>query len=105
MDRVKIALVGCGSIARAMHLPGITTIEEMGLGQLVAVCDTVEEMARTAAERFGVPRFFSSLEALFAGADFDLLVNTTPIPQHVPVTLAALRAGKHVYTQKPMAST
>ena len=37
--------------------------------------------------------------------DFDLLVNTTVIPSHFEVTLAALETGKHVYTQKPMSTT
>src|SRR5205823_635344 len=48
---------------------------------------------------------YGSLEQMLNRADFDLLVNNTPIPQHYEVTLAALRAGRHVYTQKPMTTT
>lgn len=105
MEKIKIAVVGTGAIANGMHLPGIKTMEEMGLVELVAICDIFEEKAKATAERFGAPRYFADLAAMLVEADFDLLVNTTVIPSHFEVTLAALEAGKHVYTQKPMATT
>lgn len=105
MDKVKIALVGCGTIARAMHLPGIKTMEGMGKAELLAVCDAIPESMEAAREQFGVRKGYTDLDAMLADERFDLLVNTTPIPQHYAVTLAALRAGTHVYTQKPMTTT
>ena len=105
MQTIKIAVAGTGAIANVMHLPGIKTMEEMGLVELVAICDIFEEKAQATAERFGAPRYFTSLDTMLEEADFDLLVNTTVIPSHFAVTLAALEAGKHVYTQKPMATT
>jgi len=105
MQTIKIAVAGTGAIANVMHLPGIKTMEEMGLVELVAICDIFEEKAQATAERFGAPRYFTSLDTMLEQADFDLLVNTTVIPSHFAVTLAALEAGKHVYTQKPMATT
>jgi len=105
MEKVKVALAGCGAIANVMHLPGIHTMEEMGLVALVAVSDVVAEKAKETAARFGAPLHFTDVEAMLAEAEFDLLVNTTVIPSHFDVTLAALEAGKHVYTQKPMSVT
>ncbi|MER3404452.1 MAG: hypothetical protein C4289_04205 [Chloroflexota bacterium] len=105
MDKVRLALVGCGTIALGMHLPGIQTMAAMGLVELVAVCDAIAEKARTAQERFGVPQSYTDVEQLLREADFDLLVNTTPIPEHFRVSMAALQAGRHVYTQKPMATS
>lgn len=105
MKRIRIGLVGCGTIANVMHLPGIATMREMGKADLVAVCDTIPEKAREAAEKFGAPRHFGDLDAMLREVDFDLLVNNTPIPSHFPVSMAALAAGRHVYTQKPMATT
>lgn len=105
MEKVKVALAGCGAIANVMHLPGIHTMEEMGLVALVAVSDVVAEKAKETATRFGAPLHFTDVEAMLAEAEFDLLVNTTVIPSHFDVTLAALEAGKHVYTQKPMSVT
>ncbi|HEY3079801.1 MAG TPA: Gfo/Idh/MocA family oxidoreductase [Chloroflexota bacterium] len=105
MSRVRIGLVGCGTIAGVMHLPGIEQMREIGKAELVAVCDAVPEKAKAAAERYGVPEHFGHVEDMLARADFDLLVNNTPIPSHFEVTLAALKGGRHVYTQKPMATT
>ncbi|MBI3958502.1 MAG: Gfo/Idh/MocA family oxidoreductase, partial [Chloroflexi bacterium] len=105
MDKIRIALAGCGAIANIMHLPGIQTMQEMGLVELVAVSDVVAEKARDTAERFAIPHHFGDVEAMLTQADFDLLVNTTVIPSHFGVTLAGLQAGKHVYTQKPMSVT
>jgi len=105
MAKIKAALVGCGAIAHGMHLPGIKALEEMGKAELVAVADTVVEKARSAAEKFNVPHHYADFAQMLADADFDLLVNTTIIPSHFAVTRVALRAGKHVYTQKPMTTT
>ena len=93
MDKVRLALVGCGTIALGMHLPGIQTMAAMGLVELVAVCDAIAEKARTAQERFGVPQSYTDVEQLLREADFDLVVNTTPIPEHFRVSMAALQAG------------
>jgi len=105
MRKVRVALVGCGVIARSMHLPGLKTMEEMGKVELVAVCDVVEEKARAASEWFNVPQCYTDLDKMLKEADFDLLVDTTPIPYHFEVNLAGLQAGKHVYTQKPMTTS
>src|SRR5262245_23431439 len=88
-----------------MHLPGIAEMREMGKAELVAVCDAVPEKAKAAAEQYDVPAHFGRLDEMLDQADFDLLVNNTPIPSHFAVTLAALKGGRHVYTQKPMATT
>src|SRR5437867_3100936 len=105
MRTIKIGLVGCGTIAGIMHLPGIKTMVEMGKADLVAVCDVFEEKAREAAAKYGAQAAYGDLDKMLAEADFDLLVNNTPIPHHFAVTMAALRAGRHVYTQKPMTTT
>ena len=93
MDKVRIGLVGTGTIAHIMHLPGIETMREMGLVELVAVCDVVEEKARAAAERYRAASSYGDLDRMLAEADFDLLVNNTPIPQHFAVSMAALRSA------------
>lgn len=102
VDRIRAALVGCGTIARVMHLPGLKKMQEMGKVEVVAVCDAVEEAAKTVSETFEIPRYYTDLDAMLSNEAFDLLVNTTPIPNHFAITLTALRAGRHVYTQKPM---
>jgi predicted dehydrogenase len=102
MERVRLALVGLGSIAVGHYLPQIA---EMPDAEVVAVCDVRREWAAEQARRFGIARVFTDFDAMLADAPFDALVNTASIPAHFPLNLMALRAGKHVYSQKPFATT
>jgi predicted dehydrogenase len=88
-----------------MHLPGLSGMRDLGLVEMVAACDVVEVAARTASQRYDIPDVYTDLDTMLAEAEFDLLVNCTRIPDHFGVTRAALRAGRHVYTQKPMTTT
>lgn len=105
MNKIRTALIGCGTIARVMHLPGLKAMQELGKVEIVAICDAVEDAAKTVSETFQIPTYYTDLDAMLSNETFDLLVNTTPIPNHFAITLEALRAGRHVYTQKPMALT
>lgn len=105
MEKVRIGVVGCGAIAEGMHLPGMKAIEAMGKCEVVAVCDVLEERAKYIREKFDVPAYYTDLDRMLAEAEFDLLVNLTRIPEHFEVNLKGLRAGKHVYSQKPMTTS
>src|SRR5262249_56900982 len=61
--------------------------------------------ARAAAGRYGARRWYTNYRDLLADADVDAVINLTPIPLHAETTRAALAAGKHVYTEKPLASS
>lgn len=101
MDKLRFAIVGCGSVSGNRYFPNL---EYLPRGELVAVCDSLEERAKERAEAFNVP-YYLSVDELLAGAQFELLVNLTSVPNHFAVSLKALEAGKHVYSQKPMALT
>lgn len=98
---VGVAIVGCGYIADAyrhclpMHAQNL---------QLRGAFD--RDAARLAAYRshWGDP-VYASLEALLADAAVSIVINATDPQNHAPVTLAALDAGKHVYSEKPLAMT
>lgn len=94
----RIALVGCGRIS-ANHFAAIAKVEGLSL---VAVCDIIEERARSAGEAQKVP-WFTSLEAMLAGAQCDVVVIATPSGLHPEQGVLAAKAGKHVVTEKPMA--
>lgn len=100
--KVRLGLVGLGSIAVGQYLPQIA---EMTNAEVVAVCDVRESWAREQAARFGIPHVFTDVDRLLEDASFDALVNTASIPAHFPLNLKALHAGKHVYSQKPFATT
>jgi len=102
MDKIKVGLVGCGVIAERAYLPEIA---KMPKASLVAVCDQVESRALQASAKHAVPQVYTDLDEMLERSGIDLLVNTTHIQAHFDVNLRALKAGKHVYSEKPMTGT
>jgi UDP-N-acetyl-2-amino-2-deoxyglucuronate dehydrogenase len=97
---VRFALVGCGRIS-ANHLEAIR--RHAGRAELVAVCDTDPNALQAASARTGVPGF-DSLAALLQGSDADVVALATPSGLHPRQAIAVARAGRHVLTEKPMAT-
>ncbi len=95
-----VALVGCGRISRN-HFEAIGQTDGL---RLSAVCDVDAERARAAGEAQGVP-WFSSLDEMLAGAPSDLVAICTPSGLHPAQGVLAARAGKHVLSEKPMATS
>jgi predicted dehydrogenase len=71
--------------------------------EVVSVCDIIPERAKKRAKEFKVPHVYPNIDEMLAGAEFDFLVNTTSMPSHYPVNKKGLEAGKHVWSEKPMA--
>ena len=98
--RIRVALVGCGRISRN-HFAALAEHRESA--ELVAVCDTSAE--KLAAADPGVPvQRFDSLSSLLAGCDADLVVLSTPSGLHPQQAIEVARAGRHVLSEKPMAT-
>ncbi|MHC4176432.1 MAG: Gfo/Idh/MocA family protein, partial [Planctomycetota bacterium] len=72
--------------------------------ELVSTCDIIPERARRAARRFKVPEHYPHIGKMLAGAPFDLLVDLTDMQEHYRLNKQALGAGKHVWSEKPMAN-
>jgi predicted dehydrogenase len=103
MRTVNIGVVGCGVVAQQVYLPEFHRLHDKAA--LVAVCDRVEARARAAQQRFGARAYYTDLERFLHESDAEIVVNLTPHQAHVPVSLAALQAGRHVYTEKPLAQS
>jgi predicted dehydrogenase len=105
VKKVRLGLAGAGMIATVHYgiLPNFGPIADRA--EIVAVADPVVARARTVASDFAIPAWFSSVEAMLRGADLDAVVNLTPIPAHFETSLAILEAGKHLVTEKPIATT
>jgi len=73
--------------------------------ELVAVCDNVASQLAYAQETFDIPLGFSNIDELLEDVDCDVVVDTASIPAHYEINLKALRAGKHLYSQKPITLT
>lgn len=103
MDKVwKVAIVGCGDITRKVYIP---QMEKIPRAKLVAVCDTNEQTAKSCAKEFGVSECYTSVDEMLEKCDFDILMDVSSITTHHEINMKALKAGKHLYSQKPVALT
>jgi len=100
--RLRLGLIGAGMIGQVAHLSNF--IQNRAC-DVVALAELRPELGRLAAERFGVPKVYASHADLLAQADIDAVVVVTRRAATGPVVLDALRAGKHVLSEKPMAHT
>ena len=101
-DRIGVGIVGAnvhyGWGTRA-HLPALQALPEF---EVVGVATTRLETARETAEQFAIPNAFDSVEALAAHPDVELVLVCVRVPSHHALTMAALEAGKHVFTEWPL---
>ena len=98
--KIKFALVGCGRIAKN-HFAALK--EHGDRTELVGICDT-EEKALRAAVKVTPAKPYSSLNSLLAESDADVVVLTTPSGLHSEQAILVAASGRHVMTEKPMAT-
>src|ERR687893_812637 len=98
--RIRFALVGCGRISEN-HFSAIEKHAETA--ELIGVCDIDPGALARAEQRTGAPAF-RSLDALLAGTDADVVILATPSGLHAEQAIQVASAGRHVMTEKPMAT-
>jgi predicted dehydrogenase len=101
MEKLRVGVIGCGSIARHRHLPEYATNPHV---DIVAVCDIVEERAIEMAEKYGA-KAYTDYEKLLNAHETDVISVCLPNYLHAPVSISALKAGHHVLCEKPMATS
>jgi predicted dehydrogenase len=101
LRKIGFGVIGCGGIANYFHLPELCSIEE---ANVVAVADIKENRARITASKFKVPNWYTDYRELLEREDVEAVVIATPHPTHSPIAVDAIKAGKHVIIQKPMAT-
>lgn len=102
MKKVAVGFMGCGAIAPA-YLRNLQS-HFAGTVDVVACADNLPESAAKCAREFHLPRACTPDELLQDPA-VELIVNLTPAPAHHEVSLGILRAGKHLFSEKPLALT
>lgn len=100
--KLKVAVVGCGFIARQVHLPLLTHFKNV---EVVAVCDAEIERAKRIADDFGVPKFYADLETMLEERNPDLVDICTPPATHVDILRQALNNGYPCMVEKPLTTT
>src|SRR5271154_1902717 len=100
MGVVRWGVLGVAKIATEKVIPAMQRGE---VSRIDAIASRDPERARAAAAALGIPKAHGSYEALLADPDIDAIYNPLPNELHVPWTLRALAAGKHVLCEKPIA--
>ncbi|WP_219417196.1 Gfo/Idh/MocA family protein [Pseudonocardia nigra] len=100
MEPVRIGILGCGKVSH-QYLPNLVRSSVM---DVAAVADVDTDVAKRVADQYRIPRV-AAPDELLADDSIAIVLNLTPITAHVDVTRAALAAGKHVYSEKPLATS
>lgn len=103
MKKLRVGIVGAGNIATNAHLPAYKELTDVV--EVVAIADIVPERAKEAAEKYGIPHYFASVEELLANVEVDYIDICVWTAAHAPVAIAAAKAGKNVLCEKPLAAT
>lgn len=98
--RIRVGIVGCGGIARFAHAPNYKKIDDV---EIVACADVDENAAKSLAEDFKIPRYYIDYNEMFDREEIDAVSICTPNMFHKDPAIAAMKAGAHVLTEKPMA--
>ncbi len=103
--KLRLGVLGAGMIAIVPNgfLPGIGQLADRV--EVVAITSRTRARAEDVAQDFAIPRVFDDLATMLADADLDAVLNVTPIDVHYETSLQILEAGKHLLSEKPLAST
>lgn len=102
MTPVTWGILGAAKIARQKVIPAMAGSQDI---RILGLASRDEARARATADALGIPRAYGSYDALLADPEIEAVYNPLPNHLHVPLTLKALAAGKHVLCEKPLALT
>jgi predicted dehydrogenase len=99
--RIRVGIIGCGSVS-GVYLPHLS---KCPYAEVVSTCDIIPERAARRAKEHDIANHYPHIDKMLAGVDFDLLVNTTDMQEHEHLNRQAIAAGKHIWSEKPIANT
>ncbi len=99
MRKIKVGIIGCGDISSIY----IENLKGFQIVEVVACADLVLSKARDRAQEFNIPTF-CTVEELLADSEIELVINLTNPNSHAEIHLKTLQAGKHSYSEKPLAT-
>lgn len=100
--KLKVALIGCGSVSNR-YLPQLLSSKMI---EVVSLCDIKYDRAVAQNKQYNVgAQTYRNIDEMLAGVPFDMMVTTTDMQVHGELNKKALNAGKHVWSEKPMANT
>lgn len=102
MSKMKVAIIGCGTIARNAHIPAYLANPEV---EIKYFCDNMIERAEQAVKDYGCGIAVADYRTILDDPEVEAVSVCTPNDAHASVTIDCLRAGKHVLCEKPAART
>src|ERR1035437_5474089 len=101
-SRVRVALIGGGSMASNYHHPSLASLPDV---ELVAICDLIPEKAARAAERFQIPAVYSDYRRMPAEVEPQAFSALIPPMYLYEPALEVLKQGRHLFVEKPLSLT
>ena len=102
LDKVNWGFIGCGEVTEKKSGPAFNMIEG---SRVVAVMSRDEEKAKSYAIRHQIPRWYTDAQELIGDEDVNAIYIATPPSSHATFAIMAMKAGKSVYIEKPMAAS
>ncbi len=99
---LRVGLIGLGEVAQLMHLPLLADDERF---EIAAISDVSPSLLMHIGKRYGVAKRYAAAEALIADPDLDAVFILTPDHLHAELLEQAIRAGRHVFIEKPACLT
>jgi len=102
MEKVRLGFVGCGFMGQCVHLPSFRRVKN---AEIVAVTDLRPKLAKAVAKKWKIGKVYPSHIEMVEDKEIDAVVEITNKFVHAPIAVDALKSGKHVFTEKPIATT
>lgn len=102
LDKVRWGFIGCGEVTEKKSGPAFSMVEG---SKVVAVMSRDKEKAASYAKRNNIPRWYTDPQLLIGDEDVNAIYIATPPSSHATFAIMAMKAGKPVYIEKPMASS
>ncbi len=100
--RTRIGFVGVGGMGQCAHLKNYVTVPDC---EVVAIAELRQDLGKAVAARYGIPRVYQDHEKMLASEKLDAVVASQPFWRHGTLIPELLKAGKPVFTEKPLAAT
>ena len=100
--KLRVAIIGCGSVSNR-YIPHLQTSSVI---EIVSLCDIKHDRALAQNKQYNVnAATYLNIDAMLKGVPFDMMITLTDMQVHGSLNKKALQAGKHVWSEKPMANT
>lgn len=99
MKKLRVGIIGAGRIGK-VH--GQSIVYQVPEAEVVAVSDPNVQYAKELAEQLSIPNYYATYEEVLANPDVDAVLICSPTNTHADIAIAAAKAGKHIFCEKPV---